>query len=414
MPSKLVKVAMFQTARPIEIDAGATFGAIVGYSLTWPDGSVVTVEDLTAVAAAPPGDGTCYWRNIQEIPRNVNSLAAQTGVGLYVLRSDGSSATRSITVDSSELTLSNGSGESGNILLGLPEISPLVGGTLKRYGFDINGRRVLEGTATTDHLGEGITNLYFTNVRADARAAAAVATHVGLADPHAQYLLHTAVRGFIAGFAWRTTATSIIFEGGSAYVEAAGKIVSAAAQTIAGAIPANTWLHLYVNASGVISASATAPSAPYFGTARSVGGINGWRYLMSIRSNASSQLPLMRGEGAGNVVDVTLLSNIALETLVSSGASTTPVTLSTLGNYAPANVTTMAKVRFQHNGTDGVARIYASFDGSATYSIFINAPFPGTIYTVDVPVSAAPAFQYDVTTAGARATIALLGYRYAR
>jgi len=41
---------------------------------------------------------------------------------------------------------------------------------------------------TTDSVTEGVSNLYYTDARADARAAAAVATHAGLADPHPGYL----------------------------------------------------------------------------------------------------------------------------------------------------------------------------------------------------------------------------------
>lgn len=40
----------------------------------------------------------------------------------------------------------------------------------------------------TDDIAEGAANLYYTDTRADARAAAAVATHVAAADPHPQYL----------------------------------------------------------------------------------------------------------------------------------------------------------------------------------------------------------------------------------
>lgn len=49
----------------------------------------------------------------------------------------------------------------------------------------------IEGIATTDALPEGTVNLYYTDARADARAAAAIAAHIAEADPHTQYATTT-------------------------------------------------------------------------------------------------------------------------------------------------------------------------------------------------------------------------------
>ncbi len=165
-----VRVQMFGQGRGITIDSEATWGAVVGENLRWPDGSVVTEQELRA-AATPPGDGgTVYWRTIMEVPPNVTALADQAGTGLYVLTGEGSSVTRALAVEPGELTLDNASGVDGNPTLGLPTITPGDGGTLQRYGFDAKGRRTQEESADTDDLPEGTSNLYFT----DARAIAAV------------------------------------------------------------------------------------------------------------------------------------------------------------------------------------------------------------------------------------------------
>lgn len=127
--SRRVKVAMFQTARPIEIDADATHGAVIGRNVWLTDG---TLYDPTASGGiAPPGhgEGVVYWRTIMEIPPNVNSVAGLGGTG-FVRRSGPDSWSASGIVNA-----------------------------------DLSG-------ANTDGLSEGAGNLYFTGDRARAAAVA--------------------------------------------------------------------------------------------------------------------------------------------------------------------------------------------------------------------------------------------------
>ncbi len=56
--------------------------------------------------------------------------------------------------------------DTGVTTFGLADVTPTSGGTLQKTAFDTKGRRAEEGTATTDDLAEGATNLYFTNERA--------------------------------------------------------------------------------------------------------------------------------------------------------------------------------------------------------------------------------------------------------
>lgn len=169
----------------VEIDAGATEGAVVGENLRWPDGSLVDAAALRG-AMQPPGPGGApitYWRLIQEIPPHVVALAETTTTGLYVITGDGASATRAIQPVAGETTVSNGSGVAGDPTVGLADVSPTAGGTLQRYGFDAKGRRIEEEAADTDDLTEGSANLYFTDERAQ-DAVGAVADDSGDVELH--------------------------------------------------------------------------------------------------------------------------------------------------------------------------------------------------------------------------------------
>ena len=141
----------------VTVETDATVGAVLGVNVFWPDGSLVEYAQLelyppgTPEAEAngqpppgeepgpgesqPPGDGTVYWRTIMEIPPNVTALAGLSGTG--VVRRTGDST------------------------------------------FDV--------AATTSDVPEG-TNLYYTDTRADARAAAAVGAHESAPNPHPQYV----------------------------------------------------------------------------------------------------------------------------------------------------------------------------------------------------------------------------------
>lgn len=112
---KKKKVQLFNQARGIDIDPAATEGSIVGVNLRWPNGDIVTEEDL---ARAPTEDDypVTFWRLIQEVPPNVQALAEQAGSGLYVITGPGSSATREIEVGDL-LTIANGDGVGANPLI---------------------------------------------------------------------------------------------------------------------------------------------------------------------------------------------------------------------------------------------------------------------------------------------------------
>lgn len=87
---KRVRVQLFGLQnRGVQIDADATEGARVGKNLLWPDGTVVTEEELrsagtTTTTTSTTGTSTVattLWSLILSIPAIIRSLAALTGKG---------------------------------------------------------------------------------------------------------------------------------------------------------------------------------------------------------------------------------------------------------------------------------------------------------------------------------------------
>lgn len=89
-----------------------------------PSRTEVTAQIAAAVAnvssASRPSVTTVIWRFIQEVPANIKALAAFTGVGILVRKSDSNYEARSVaTAASTRLTVTNGSGVAGNPTLDL-------------------------------------------------------------------------------------------------------------------------------------------------------------------------------------------------------------------------------------------------------------------------------------------------------
>lgn len=161
-------------------------------------GRVVRVP--TATAAPTPTTPTVtqpetarpvatVWKLIREIPANIQKLANLVGNGFTTRGPDGEWYQRSIA-EGEGIAVTNGDGVDGDPGVALAELADAGGGTLQKTLRDDYGRVAGTSDATTSDLAEG-DNLYYTNVRADARAAAAVTAHVAAADPHPQYTTTT-------------------------------------------------------------------------------------------------------------------------------------------------------------------------------------------------------------------------------
>jgi hypothetical protein len=81
------------------------------------------VANITPAGSAP-SVVSVIWRFIREVPANIRNLASFTGVGLLVRKSDSTYAARSVAVaDTARLTVTNGSGVSGDPTLDMADIS---------------------------------------------------------------------------------------------------------------------------------------------------------------------------------------------------------------------------------------------------------------------------------------------------
>lgn len=155
-----------QPGRFVQVEPGATRGAMLGRDLYGADGSVLdaaALASLLATEAATAGPVT-YWRYLQNIPANVTALAGTPGTGLFAVTGPGTGAFRSIAV-SADLTVSDEDGVSGNPTIGLADLADAGGGSIRKFDRDSKGRVAGTSAADTDDLSEGATNLYFTQVR---------------------------------------------------------------------------------------------------------------------------------------------------------------------------------------------------------------------------------------------------------
>ncbi len=125
------------------------------------------------------------WKLIREIPANIQKLAKLVGTGFATRGPDGEWYQRRVA-QGEGIAVTNGDGVDGNPTVALAELTNAGGGVLQKTARDGYGRMAGTSTATTDDLTEG-GNLYFTDGRADARAALAVDAHVDEPNPHSQY-----------------------------------------------------------------------------------------------------------------------------------------------------------------------------------------------------------------------------------
>lgn len=173
--------------RVTRIPEGGTDGAILGVNLRDVSGRLIQPSEVLN----PTDDGSrptasTIWRLIREIPANIQKVAALAGIGFTTRGSDGAWYQR-ILQPGTGINVQNGDGVAGDPTIGLADLANGGGGALVKITRDAKGRVSGTSAATTNDLTEGSSNLYYTDVRADARANAAVAAHVAQADPHPQY-----------------------------------------------------------------------------------------------------------------------------------------------------------------------------------------------------------------------------------
>ncbi|KRG63892.1 hypothetical protein ABB26_09925 [Stenotrophomonas humi] len=254
-----------QLGRVVRVGGEATPGATVGRDLRWPDGTIVKLGEIKnpAVDSSTGGMAPTLWKLIREIPSNIQKLAKLAGVGFTTRDADGEWYQR--TIEAGEgIEVENADGVAGNPAVALADVPDGGGGTLQKTAFDAKGRKTGTSVATTDDLSEGAANLYYTDGRADARAAVAIAAHVAQTDPHAQY---TTVSEAAAAAPVQSVNTK------------AGAVVLGAADV--GAQPASANLTAWAGIAPATKADASALAGKYDKTGGSITG------AVSLRGNSS-------------------------------------------------------------------------------------------------------------------------------
>jgi len=138
------------TGKYVVVETDATIGATVGKDLRWPNGSVVTEDDLKPKAPTSTGPNTSDDVNEGQFNRYFTDERAQDAVGSILA----DSATIDFTYDDATPA----------IRAQLVELANAGGGALVKVARDAYGRVSGTSAATTTDLTEG-ANLYFTKGR---------------------------------------------------------------------------------------------------------------------------------------------------------------------------------------------------------------------------------------------------------
>jgi hypothetical protein len=111
-----------------QLDADATVGAIFGANLVWPDGTLVTPQQIAAMVAELNGAGAAgelastIWRLVREVPENVEAVASLESAGIVRRSSDGAWTAAALSSND------------------LPDLPDAGGGTLQKFARDAYGR----------------------------------------------------------------------------------------------------------------------------------------------------------------------------------------------------------------------------------------------------------------------------------
>lgn len=163
------KVALWnQLSRHVVIDPNATVGAQVGVNLLDPSGKLVNWNDILNPTDSGQSGSIDTTDDLDEGAFNFYFTDDRFYAALKADLVE--SANVSVTFDDSGQTAT----------FDLTDVSPTVGGTLSKWGFDSKGRLAAGDTASTSDLPEG-TNLYYTALRIQ-KGAETFAIAAGVAD----------------------------------------------------------------------------------------------------------------------------------------------------------------------------------------------------------------------------------------
>ncbi len=265
------------------------------------------------------------------------------------------------------------------------------------------GVRASLNLTNTDGLPEGVTNKYMSGsgVRAIAltgldltSSTPVVSTDsILIAAGKLQAQVNAGVSpGYIDGLnpIWNS-ATSISVDSGTAYIPGSTKALRVSASlTLSGlSLTANTWYYLYLfETAGVaaIELVTTAPSAPYFGTARTKTGDSSRRFIAAVRCGASGLRPFLLSNNA-LIYTEDASANLAL----SGGTATSSTSVNCSGFIPP---TTQRCILMLYAAATGGTLIV----GYANTIEILSCP-AGVRYQADTLCSSVQTINYRHTSA---------------
>lgn len=142
MPA-LFKVQVYGAGlKTVQVEAGATKGAVFGQSLWNADGTLVTAEQFApSNPSEPPPSAVVIWsKTLREIPRNVSEVEELATSGFVVRQSSSDWVTRSILPTIGRTTVANGDGAAGDVVIDLAVVPEVEGGALRILDVDAWGR----------------------------------------------------------------------------------------------------------------------------------------------------------------------------------------------------------------------------------------------------------------------------------
>lgn len=299
------RVALFgrTNASVVIRDTEATVGAVFGVNLVWPDGSLVTPEDFVGGGEAPsPSDTIVYWRLIQEVPPNVQQVAALSMAGFVRRDGDGSWAAAPITNPDLASADTSGLAEGSNLYFTTERAQDAVGDAIAAGTGD-------GVTLTYDDAGNAIDA---TNTD---KGSVAVAAHAAEVDPHPQYTTaaEAAAAAPVQSVNGQTGAVSL--DASDVGADPAGTASSAVAAHVAAPDPhpqyvTSTEAEAYADAAAASAAAAEAAmdaaqlsAGVYPDTAAGLAATTSGDYF-SVPSADSSEYLILYKNDAGSAVEV--------------------------------------------------------------------------------------------------------------
>lgn len=208
-----------------------------------------------------------------------------------------------------------------------------------------------------------------------------------------------------------TVGAGILKTGSGAYVEFAGGTNS---ETRA----LNSTYHLYVNTSGTLSRSTTAPEV-YFGSARSRGASTTLRYIGSVRTDASGNYRPYVTDFGTSQVRAYFAFNTGTDGRVIAGGTATSATSVSAAAWVYGTTANALMLRAFTTGTAGaLTRLYTYASGA--HVLYTNVASNGIAsapqpLTLDLPCDNTPNIRYDAPSgASGPAWVDLFGFTFSR